>query len=96
MRFGAPVLVPGPALQAAGGADLFMDQVHLLPEGHEVMARMLEPVVVERLAAGHGSAPLLFRDFPWRGSPSSMRLSLAGVSGRTPWAEVKNSWCFDT
>jgi hypothetical protein len=47
---GARVVDPGPAIAAAGGKALFMDQVHLLPAGHAVMARQLLPVVESLLA----------------------------------------------
>lgn len=48
-RHGLPVVDPTPALQAAGGGALFMDQVHLAPAGHEVVAAVLEPHVVALL-----------------------------------------------
>jgi hypothetical protein len=44
-----------------------------------------------------GVKPLLIRprSWPWRGSSSSIRPSLAGLPGRTPSADVKSSWCFE-
>ncbi len=42
---GIEVVDPGPALQGRGGAKLFMDAVHLVPQGHRVMAEILLPVV---------------------------------------------------
>jgi lysophospholipase L1-like esterase len=44
-EYGVPVVDPGPALAAAGGAELFMDPVHLEPPGLEIVARELAPVV---------------------------------------------------
>ncbi|MHC5210324.1 MAG: SGNH/GDSL hydrolase family protein [Planctomycetota bacterium] len=44
-EYGLTVVDPTPALQAAGGAKLFMDAVHLKPAGHWVVAEVLEPVV---------------------------------------------------
>ena len=44
-EYGVAVVDPGPALAAAGGADLFMDPVHLRPPGLAVVARELAPAV---------------------------------------------------
>jgi lysophospholipase L1-like esterase len=44
-EYGLPVVDPAPALAAAGGRDLFMDPVHLKPQGLAIVARELAPVV---------------------------------------------------
>ena len=44
---GLPVVDPTPALQAAGGAALFQDQIHPTVAGHAVIAEVLEPVIRE-------------------------------------------------
>jgi len=48
-EFSVRVVNPTPALQAAGGAALFMDGVHPLPAGHAVVAAELLPVVEDLL-----------------------------------------------
>lgn len=48
-EFGAVVVDPSPALQRAGGASLFMDEVHPFGSGHAVMADVLEPILREEL-----------------------------------------------
>lgn len=48
-EFGAVVVDPTPALQRAGGATLFMDEVHPFGTGHAVIAEVLEPVLRARL-----------------------------------------------
>jgi lysophospholipase L1-like esterase len=50
-EFGAMVVDPSPALQAAGGAQLFVDDVHPSPRGNQVMATVLAPVVEQLLLA---------------------------------------------
>ncbi|MGQ0552525.1 MAG: SGNH/GDSL hydrolase family protein [Planctomycetota bacterium] len=47
----ALVVDPTPALQAAGGADHFIDEVHLKPSGHRIVARVLAPLVAKVLSA---------------------------------------------
>lgn len=42
---------PAPALQEQGGPALFLDEVHLRPEGHAAQARALLPAVLELLRA---------------------------------------------
>jgi len=55
---GAPVVDPKPALDAAGGAAVFMDAVHLIPRGNRAQAGAIAPVVEglirERTGAGVG------------------------------------------
>jgi lysophospholipase L1-like esterase len=43
--YGLAVVDPTPALQAAGGAELFLDEVHPRAAGHAIIARELEPAV---------------------------------------------------
>lgn len=45
--YGLTVVSPEEELAAAGGAKLFMDDVHPLPAGHRVMAEALVPVIEE-------------------------------------------------
>jgi len=56
-EFGLPVVDPSPALQAAGGAELFFDDVHLKPAGHAVVAEVLAPVVRAALQERKARAP---------------------------------------
>jgi lysophospholipase L1-like esterase len=48
-EYGLPVVDPTPALQAAGGAALFMDVVHLRAPGLAIIAQELAPAVRECL-----------------------------------------------
>jgi lysophospholipase L1-like esterase len=50
-EYGVPVVDPSPALQAAGGRQRFIDDVHLKPSGHRILAEVLEPVVRAQAAA---------------------------------------------
>ena len=48
-EFGLEVVDPWPAMEAAGGAALFMDVVHPKPEGLRIVAEQLEPAVRKAL-----------------------------------------------
>lgn len=48
-EYGAVVVDPTPALLRAGGATLFMDEVHPFGSGHAVIADVLEPVLRAKL-----------------------------------------------
>jgi lysophospholipase L1-like esterase len=50
-EFGVPVVDPGPPLRSIGTASLFMDVVHPLPAGNEVIAETLAPFVEDALSA---------------------------------------------
>jgi lysophospholipase L1-like esterase len=45
-----PVVELAAALQAGGGAALYMDDIHLLPNGNRIVASQLAPVIQELLA----------------------------------------------
>jgi lysophospholipase L1-like esterase len=49
-EYGLPVVDPGPDIAAAGGASLYMDNVHPTAEGCEVIARTLERTIRDLLA----------------------------------------------
>ena len=53
---------------------------------------------VSSLRTMRGVKPRLIRlrSWVWRGSASSISPILAGLLGRTPNAELKISWCFET
>ncbi len=53
-EYGIPVVDPTPALKAAGGGALFMDDVHPFDAGHVVIADVLEPVLRKELEALEG------------------------------------------
>ncbi|MHC5212007.1 MAG: SGNH/GDSL hydrolase family protein [Planctomycetota bacterium] len=54
-EYGLPVVDPSPALQAAGGKELFRDVVHLRPDGLAVVARELAPAVLGSLDGDAGA-----------------------------------------
>ena len=54
---GARVVDPKPALEAAGGAAVFMDPVHLTPRGNRAQAGAIAPVVEELIAQRRGAQP---------------------------------------
>jgi lysophospholipase L1-like esterase len=53
-ELGLPVVDPKPALEAAGGATMFMDAVHMNPRGNRVQAGAITPVVEELIRARAG------------------------------------------
>jgi len=54
-EYGAPVVDPKLALEAAGGATMFMDQVHMNPRGNRVQAMAIAPVVESAIRARTGA-----------------------------------------
>jgi lysophospholipase L1-like esterase len=56
-EYGAPVVDPKPALEAAGGATMFMDQVHMNPRGNRVQAMAIAPVVESAIRSRASAFP---------------------------------------